>query len=1190
MATNIGPKIGIDGEKEFRQELNAINAQLRTLAAEGKAVEAAYDGQTDSVEALTAKSKILNQQIEAQRKAVEKIEYALQRAREKYDENDEHVQKWRSALAKANAALSTMQNQLGKTKIDLEKMSEGMAQASSRLNSAGNALTVGLTAPLTAAGAAAINYASDTEEALNKVEVAFGASAESVKTWSDTTLTSIGLARGTALDMAALFGDMATSMGYSQEAAADMSVELVNLAADLSSFKNVSIDEVSTALKSIFTGETESLKNLGVVMTEVNLNAFAMSQGIETAYSAMTESEKVALRYRYVLDKTKNAQGDFSRTFDSTANQLRVLKESLKEAAASVGENLLPIVTPLIKRLGELTQSFAELDSETKEQVIQTGLFLASLGPMLKLTGGLTTAVNAGVTAYKALKTAHAAATASQLGLNAAMAANPVGAVVTAVGGLVAVLGSLAAATALTTEKQANLNKELEETEKNRLSEIEKIKDQDTNTLALVSVLEDLTAVERKSADQKQAILDVVNQLNEAVPNLSLAYDEQTDSLNMTAAAIRNLAEAEAQRQIQQANMDAIVEQYQIRIEAEQRLSQASSELVQVQAQIASKQQEIADTAEAGSAAYYTLSSEIDLLTVQERDLQAQVDAANQTVNEATHQIDALSEATEAQTKESEAAAEKAEAQAEAQEMQSASAGNLTDTTKTLASTVDTLAAALKEQANAGTLSLDTALELIDAGYAAALAIDTETGKITVNKDAYVALAQAKVDEQIAALEATRASENARLVQMQEAEAVVDNAEAHLRLAEARAAAEDKVKSYDSQIATLKQLRSTIGKTSATVTASAGAGKKAATQAEKDLETYKDIRDELDHLLNMGQVTEEAYYARLTELRDEYLTDSENLSEYRKINEEIYKYDQDLSKKESDLWAEQTQMLVDELQSRLDDVLSARDEMISSLSDYGDLFTIEDDDLIINSLQDQIDMLDRYDQTLQQLQERGISDALLGEVTSLSVEDAVKYGEELLDMTDEQFEEYNELWIEKQQRAIEIATKFYQDQLDTLQTEYNDKLGNALDELVDTSYNSGIDTAQGLADGINDNRQAAINAAQDLADAVVAAMNFALDINSPSGVTEKTGRYTAQGFEVGFTDEMSDIRDRMAQSSSPADAANSAAAGIVNGLSGAMPNSGGTYQINVMVGDTQLASVLFDPLHDVAMQRGQSIG
>lgn len=165
MATDIGPKIGIDGEKEFRKELTAINAQLRALAAEGKTVEATYDGQTESVESLTAKSKVLNQQIETQRKAIEKIEYALQKARESYDENDEHVQKWKAVLANANTQLVAMEKQLEKTKIGLEEVSEGFQKASSRLNTAGNALTVGLTTPLVAAGAAAVNYASDTEEA-----------------------------------------------------------------------------------------------------------------------------------------------------------------------------------------------------------------------------------------------------------------------------------------------------------------------------------------------------------------------------------------------------------------------------------------------------------------------------------------------------------------------------------------------------------------------------------------------------------------------------------------------------------------------------------------------------------------------------------------------------------------------------------------------------------------------------------------------------------------------------------------------------------------------------------------------------------------------------------------------------------------------------------------------------------------
>ena len=126
--------------------------------------------------------------------------------------------------------------------------------------------------------------------------------------------------------MAALFGDMATSMGYSQDAAAQMSMALVNLAADLASFKNIGIDQASTALKSIFTGETESLKELGVVMTQANLEAYALAEGYTTAYTAMDQAQQVAVRYQYVLANTQNAQGDFARTSDSTANQLRIFR------------------------------------------------------------------------------------------------------------------------------------------------------------------------------------------------------------------------------------------------------------------------------------------------------------------------------------------------------------------------------------------------------------------------------------------------------------------------------------------------------------------------------------------------------------------------------------------------------------------------------------------------------------------------------------------------------------------------------------------------------------------------------------------------------------------------------------------------------------------------------------------------
>ena len=267
------------GLNEIEQEVNGLNAQLSALAAESRSVDAALDGTAGRYDNSRRRSEMLSNQIRIQGDAISRLEAGLNTAAQAYGETDERTLRWRSELANARTELLRLNEQLREIPSGLDRLASGMEQAGQRLSSAGNTLTMGLTAPLVAAGTAAVNYASDTEESMNKVQVAFGDAAQSVLAWSDSTLTSIGLARGTALDMAALYGDMATSMGYSQEAAADMSKTLVNLAADLASFKNISIDEANTALKSIFTGETESLKNLGVVMTQVNLESYAMARG-----------------------------------------------------------------------------------------------------------------------------------------------------------------------------------------------------------------------------------------------------------------------------------------------------------------------------------------------------------------------------------------------------------------------------------------------------------------------------------------------------------------------------------------------------------------------------------------------------------------------------------------------------------------------------------------------------------------------------------------------------------------------------------------------------------------------------------------------------------------------------------------------------------------------------------------------
>lgn len=195
----------------------------------------------------------------------------------------------------------------------------------------------------------AFDASSDYNESLNKVDVAFGDNADEVEKWSKSTLKNSGLAQGTALDLAATFGDMSTSMGLSTEEASSMSTSMVGLAGDMASFKNIDIDRAYTALNGVFTGETEALKSLGIVMTQTNLEQFAMSEGFNKQVKDMSQAELVQLRYAYVMNKTKNAQGDFAETSDQAANSTRVFYESAKELAANAGQVLLPLFTPVIQ-------------------------------------------------------------------------------------------------------------------------------------------------------------------------------------------------------------------------------------------------------------------------------------------------------------------------------------------------------------------------------------------------------------------------------------------------------------------------------------------------------------------------------------------------------------------------------------------------------------------------------------------------------------------------------------------------------------------------------------------------------------------------------------------------------------------------------------------------------------------------
>lgn len=209
---------------------------------------------------------------------------------------------------------------------------------------------------------ASITAASDLSEAQNVIQQGFGPLIGKIEEFSKTSIQSFGMSELAAKNTAGIYAVMGKSLGVLPDKATDMAVALTGLTGDLASFYNVSQDVANTALKSVFTGETESLKKFGVVMTEANLKAFALSQGITKSYSAMSQAEKVQLRYAFVMDATSDAIGDFSRTAGgSWANQVRILSQQFQQLAGIVGGVLMSAFLPVIKIINTVMSKIIQL-------------------------------------------------------------------------------------------------------------------------------------------------------------------------------------------------------------------------------------------------------------------------------------------------------------------------------------------------------------------------------------------------------------------------------------------------------------------------------------------------------------------------------------------------------------------------------------------------------------------------------------------------------------------------------------------------------------------------------------------------------------------------------------------------------------------------------------------------------------
>lgn len=199
-----------------------------------------------------------------------------------------------------------------------------------------------------------IEVGSNVTEVQNVVDTAFKDLSWQADQWASNAMTNFGLSELSAKKYMGVFGQMSNAMGITGKAALDMAENVTGLTGDVASFYNLGMDEAYTKLKSIWTGETETLKDLGVIMTQTNLDQYALNNGFGKTTAKMTEQEKVMLRYQYVTSALSNATGDFVKTQDSWANQTRILTLRFQQLKASLGKGFIALFTPILRGFNSL--------------------------------------------------------------------------------------------------------------------------------------------------------------------------------------------------------------------------------------------------------------------------------------------------------------------------------------------------------------------------------------------------------------------------------------------------------------------------------------------------------------------------------------------------------------------------------------------------------------------------------------------------------------------------------------------------------------------------------------------------------------------------------------------------------------------------------------------------------------------
>ncbi len=222
----------------------------------------------------------------------------------------------------------------------------GLSEGGSKIFKAASGIVGGI--GFAAAAKKSVELASNLVEVQNVVDTTFGGGSKQIDAWSKTALNGFGLSELQAKQFNGTLGALMKSSGITGSSLVGMSENLTGLSGDFASFYNLPIEDAFEKLKSGISGETEPLKSLGINMSVANLQAYALTKGISKPFDKMSQGEQTMLRYNYLMNVSKDVQGDFNKTSNTFANQLRIAQTNLAQTGATIGSKVLPMLNKLL--------------------------------------------------------------------------------------------------------------------------------------------------------------------------------------------------------------------------------------------------------------------------------------------------------------------------------------------------------------------------------------------------------------------------------------------------------------------------------------------------------------------------------------------------------------------------------------------------------------------------------------------------------------------------------------------------------------------------------------------------------------------------------------------------------------------------------------------------------------------------